>query len=93
MYCQDEEGSNKQFLFQRNRRMFGNLLGTLQRFRQDESRVKERELKKRKVEEKIEEKTEKEKEEARNKKRELFVERKKQQHELKILQVHYSQRG
>ena len=70
--------------------MFGNLLGTLQRFRQDESRVKDRELKKREVEKKIEEKTEKEKEEARNHKRQLFGERKRQQHELKILQVTFT---
>ena len=73
--------------FQRNRRMFGNLLGTLQKFKQDENRVKDREQKKRDIEKKIEEKTEKEKEEAKRTKNELFSEKKKQEHEIKILQV------
>jgi len=44
-------------------------------------------LKKRKIELKIEEKTEKEKEEAITKKRELFSDRKKQQRELRELEV------
>jgi hypothetical protein len=67
--------------------MFGNLLGTLQKFRQDENRVKESVQKKRQVEQKIEEKTEKEKEEAKRTKIELFSEKKKQQHEIRVLQV------
>ena len=67
--------------------MFGNLLGTLQKFKQDENRVKDREQKKRDIEKKIEEKTEKEKEEAKRTKNELFSEKKKQEHEIKILQV------
>ncbi len=70
--------------------MFGNLLGTLQRFRQDETRVKDRENKKKEVEKKIEEKTLKEKEEARKQKRELFFDKKKKQHEIKILEVRWS---
>merc|ERR1719270_1928732 len=72
---------------QRNRRMFGNLLGTLQQFKKDETRVRDREQKKREVEKKIEEKTEKEKEEAKRTKYELFSEKKKQQQELKMLQI------
>ena len=72
---------------QRNRRMFGNLLGTLQKFKQDENRVKERDQKKREIEAKIDEKTEKEKEEAKRTKYELFSEKKKQQQEIRMLQV------
>ncbi len=67
--------------------MFGSLLGTLQKFRQDETRVKEREAKKKEIEKKIEEKSEREKEEARKKKQDLFSDKRKQQQELKILQV------
>ena len=67
--------------------MFGNLLGTLQRFRQDENAVKEREQKKKEVEKKIEEKTEKEKEEARTEKRNLFMQKKQHVQEIRILKV------
>ena len=73
--------------FQRSRRLFGSLLGTLQKFRQDENKIKDRELKKREIELKIEEKTEKEKDEAKKKKQELFHEREKQKQELRTLQV------
>ena len=67
--------------------MFGNLLGTLQRFRQDENKVTERELKKREIELKIDEKTEKEKDEAKKKKQELFTDLEKQRQQFRILQV------
>ena len=42
------------FCFQRNRRMFGSIMGTLQTFVRDENRGKERDLKKREIEKKIE---------------------------------------
>jgi pinin len=68
--------------------MFGSLLmGTLQKFRQDETKIKDRELKKREIELKIEEKTEKERDDAKRKKMELFSEREKKKHELRVLQV------
>ena len=70
--------------------MFGNLLGTLQKFKQDETRVKVREQKKKEVEKKIEEKTEKEKEEAKRTKHDLFSEKRKQQQEIKTLKVLFS---
>ena len=63
------------------------MVGTLQKFRQDESKIKDREQKKRKIEEKIEEKSVKEREDAKLKKRELFTEREKKKHEVKVLEV------
>merc|ERR1711944_330744 len=62
---------------QRNRRMFGSILGTLQKFRTDESKVKDRELKKRKIEAKIDQKTEQEREDAIRQKKELFEDKKR----------------
>ena len=44
--------------------MFGSIIGTLQQFRADETKDKDRELKKRKIEAKIDQKTEKERAEA-----------------------------
>lgn len=67
--------------------MFGSILGTLQKFRADENKVKDRELKKRQIEKKIELKTEKEREDAKREKRELIENRWKGQRELKVLQV------
>ena len=70
--------------------MFGSILGTLQRFRADESKDKDRDLKKRKIEAKIDQKSEKEKEEAIRQKKELFEDKKKKEREIKVLQVNSS---
>lgn len=72
---------------QRNKRMFGSILGTLQRFRADENKDKDRELKKRKIEAKIDQKNEKEREEAVRQKKELFEDKKIKEREIKVLQV------
>ncbi|TRY77930.1 hypothetical protein TCAL_07725 [Tigriopus californicus] len=72
---------------QRNRRMFGNLLGTLQRFRQDETKIKDKVEKKREIEQKIDEKTAREKQELMQEKRNLVQEKKRQQHEIRVIQV------
>ncbi len=75
---------------QRSKRMFGNmLLGTLQKFRREETNegAKEREQKRMEVDKKIEERTEKEREEARAEKEGLFTERKRQRQEIRVLEV------
>ena len=77
------------FYFQRNRRMFGSILGTLQKFRADETKVKDRELKKRQIEAKIDKKTEKEREEAIRQKKELFEDKRRKEREIKVLQVKF----
>merc|ERR1712062_822580 len=72
---------------QRNKRMFGSILGTLQKFRADETKDKDREQKRRKIETKIDQKTEKERAEAIKQKQELFEDKKKKELEIKVLQV------
>ena len=67
--------------------MFGSIIGTLQQFRADETKDKDRELKKRKIEAKIEQKTEKERAEVIKQKKELFEDKKKKELEIKVLQV------
>merc|ERR1712110_791168 len=75
---------------QRNKRMFGSILGTLQRFRADESKDKDRDLKKRKIEAKIDQKSEKKKKEGIRQKKKLFEKKKKKKKEIKVLQVNSS---
>merc|ERR1719402_577698 len=71
----------------RNKRMFGNLLGTLQKFTKDEVKQKAVVEKQKEVLKKVEEKTEREKEDMRNRKRELFEEQKRKKKDIQILQI------
>ena len=71
----------------RNKRMFGNLLGTLQKFTKDEVKQKEVVEKQKVALLKVEEKNEREKEEMRNRKRELFDEQRKKKKDIQILQI------
>merc|ERR1711962_901782 len=71
----------------RNKRMFGNLLGTLQKFTKDEVKKKDVVEKQKDKIKKVEEKNEREKEEMRNRKRELFDEQKKKKKDIQIIQI------
>ena len=71
----------------RNKRMFGALVGTLQKFNKEEVKKKDVTEKKKIVEMKVEERTEKEKEEIKNRKRELFSDQKKKKKDIQIIQI------
>ncbi|XP_069682708.1 pinin-like [Periplaneta americana] len=71
----------------RNKRMFGALLGTLQKFRQEETRMRDKEEKRAKVEKKLEENAKREKEELKKERQELFQERKRKQAEIKKIEL------
>lgn len=71
----------------RNRRMFGALLGTLQKFRQEESRLKDKGDKRAQVEKKVEEAAKREKEELKRERQELFQSRKRRQAEIRNIEL------
>lgn len=71
----------------RNRRIFGSLLGTLQKFSQEESRLKSKEEKKAQIEKKLEEQQKIERENLRKEKQCLYTDRKRQQLEIRALET------
>lgn len=70
----------------RNRRMFGSLLGTLHKFCQEESRLKQKEEKKAQIEKKLEEQEILERESLKKERETLFLDRKRKQIEIKRLE-------
>lgn len=70
----------------RNRRMFGSLLGTLQKFCQEESRLKPKEDRKAQIELKLEAQQLQERETMRRERADLFANRKRQLLEIKQLE-------
>lgn len=71
----------------RNRRMFGSLMGTLQKFCQEESRLKQKEEKKAQIEKKLEEQQVQERKNMKRERENLFNNRKRQQLEIKMLET------
>ena len=70
----------------RNRRMFGSLLGTLAKFRQEESHLKDKEDKRAKIEQRLDENARQEKESLRKERHNLFLERRRQQAHVRRLE-------
>ncbi|XP_017091639.2 pinin [Drosophila bipectinata] len=70
----------------RNRRMFGSLLGTLQKFCQEESRLKSKEDKKAEIEKKVEKQELQERALLRKERETLFLDRKRKQFEIRRLE-------
>lgn len=83
--CIDEQKTDAKGMA-RNRRMFGLLLGTLQKFRVESQQTQDKEQKRMEIEKKLEEIAEKEKEDLRKERIELFQERKRRQAELRRLE-------
>jgi len=70
----------------RNKRMFGMLLGTLQKFKDDSAQKTDKDIRREEINKKLEEAEKKEKEELSLQRRELFTERRAKQAELNALQ-------
>ncbi|XP_029317184.1 pinin [Cottoperca gobio] len=71
---------------QRNRRMFGLLMGTLQKFKQDSNVSTDKQKRRTEIEQKLEVQAEAEKKKVETDKRELFEERRSKQTELRLLE-------
>lgn len=71
----------------RNRRMFGSLMETLQKFTQEEAKLKSKVDKKAQIEKKLEEQEKKERINMKKERETLFINRKKQQLEIKKLEL------
>lgn len=71
----------------RNKRMFGSLLGTLNKFCSEESRLKGRVEKKAIIEKKVEEQELRERETIKQERRNLFIDRKKRLMEVRLLEI------
>lgn len=62
-------------------------MGTLQKFKQDESRLKPKDDRKAEIERKVEEQASKEREEIKKARQNLFLDRKKKQAEIRAIEV------